>query len=235
IFMDSLTDEQKQKALRIHCFLTEKRDGRIKARAVADGRSQKRYMEEETYSPTVRLESIMLCSLIDALEQRYVATIDIKGAFLKAKVPGDLELIVKVDGELAEMFVGLNPDFKLDEHGVLYLRCDKALYGHIEAARLFYDELNNSLVNRMDFVKNHYDPCVYNRATEDGLVTIRTHVDDLKVSGRTKEQVQEVIKQLKDIYKEITVQDGEIHDYLGMIMEHDRKTRTVKINMNKYI
>jgi len=90
IFMDSLTDEQKQRALRIHCFLTEKRDGRIKARAVADGRSQKRYLEEETYSPTVRLESIMLCSLIDALEQRYVATIDIKGAFLKAKVPGDL-------------------------------------------------------------------------------------------------------------------------------------------------
>jgi hypothetical protein len=69
IFMDSLTDEQKQKALRIHCFLTEKRDGRIKARAVADGRSQKRYLEEETYSPTVRLESIMLCSLIDALEK----------------------------------------------------------------------------------------------------------------------------------------------------------------------
>jgi hypothetical protein len=44
-----------------------------------------------------------------------------------------------------------------------------------------------------------------------------------------------VIKQLKDIYKEITVQDGEIHDYLGMIMEHDRETRTVKINMKKYI
>jgi hypothetical protein len=138
IFMDSLTDEQKQKALRIHCFLTEKRDGRIKARAVADGRSQKRYLEEETYSPTVRLESIMLCSLIDALEQRYVATIDIKGAFLKAKVPGDLELIVKMDGELAETFVDLNPDFKLEEYGVLYLRCDKALYGHIEAVRLFY-------------------------------------------------------------------------------------------------
>jgi hypothetical protein len=93
IFMSSLTDEQKRKALRIHCFLTEKRDGRIKARAVADGRSQKRYLEEETYSPTVRLESIMLCSLIDALEPRYVATIDIKGAFLKAKVPDDLELM----------------------------------------------------------------------------------------------------------------------------------------------
>jgi len=177
----------------------------------------------------------MLCSLIDALEQRYVATIDIKGAFLKAKVPDDLELMVKMDGELAETFVDLNPDFKLDEYGVLYLRCDKALYGHIEAARLFYDELDNSLVNRMGFIQNQYDPCVYNKATKDGLVTIRTHVDDLKVSSKTKYQIQKVIKQLADIYKEITVHEGEVHDYLGMIMEHDRETRTVKINMKKYI
>jgi hypothetical protein len=110
-----------KKALRVHCFLTEKRDGRIKARAVADGRLQIRYKEEETSSPTVKLESIMLCSLIDALEKRHVVTIDIKGAFLKAHVPDDLELIVKMEGELAELFAELNPEFKLDENGVLYL------------------------------------------------------------------------------------------------------------------
>ncbi len=56
------TKEQRDKALRIHCFIVEKRDGRVKARAVADGRTQTRYMEEETYSPTVKLESIMLSS-----------------------------------------------------------------------------------------------------------------------------------------------------------------------------
>jgi hypothetical protein len=66
-FMPNPTKKQMKKALRVHCFLTEKWDGRIKARAVADGRSQVRYKEEETYSPTVKLESIMLCSLIDAL------------------------------------------------------------------------------------------------------------------------------------------------------------------------
>ena len=76
----------------------------------------------------------MICSLIDVLEQRFVATIDIKGAFLKAKVPNDMELIVKMYGELAQAFVELNPNFQLDENGMLYLRCVKALYGHIEAA-----------------------------------------------------------------------------------------------------
>jgi hypothetical protein len=95
--------EQMKKALMIHCFMVEKRDGRIKARAVADGRSQIRYTEEETYSPMVKLESIMLNAFIDAHEGRYVATVDIKGAFLKAKVPNNMELIVKMTGELAQI------------------------------------------------------------------------------------------------------------------------------------
>jgi hypothetical protein len=47
------TLEQIRKALHIHCFVIEKRNGRIKARAVADGSTQDRYSEEETYSPTV--------------------------------------------------------------------------------------------------------------------------------------------------------------------------------------
>jgi hypothetical protein len=53
------TEEQKRKAFRMHCFVVEKRDIRIKPRAVADGRTQTRYTEEETYSPLVKLESIM--------------------------------------------------------------------------------------------------------------------------------------------------------------------------------
>lgn len=43
------------------------------------------YMEEETYSPTVWIEIIMLSSLIDLHEGREVVTIYIKGSFLKMK------------------------------------------------------------------------------------------------------------------------------------------------------
>jgi hypothetical protein len=78
------TEDQKKATLSLYCFMTEKPYGRIKARAVADDRSQTRYLDEQTYSPTVKLESIMLCSMIDALEGSYVTTVDIKGTFLKA-------------------------------------------------------------------------------------------------------------------------------------------------------
>jgi hypothetical protein len=105
------SDDQKSTALRVHCFMTKKRNGRIKARAVADGRSQTRYLEEQTSSLTVKLEIIMLCGLIDTLEGRSVTTVDIKGAFIKAQVTEELELLVKMDGELAEIFCDLNPKF----------------------------------------------------------------------------------------------------------------------------
>jgi hypothetical protein len=94
--MKQPTIEQKRKALFIHCFVVEKRDGRIKARAVADRRTQLRYSEEETYSPTVKLESIMLTGMVDAFEGRKIVMVDIKGAFLKAKVPEGMELVVKM-------------------------------------------------------------------------------------------------------------------------------------------
>jgi hypothetical protein len=42
----------------------------------------------------------------------------------------------------------------------------KALYGHIEAARLFYNDLNESLTTKMGFKRNGYDPCVYNKKNE---------------------------------------------------------------------
>jgi len=139
------SDNQNKLALRMHCFIGEKRDGRIKERAVADGRTQEKYMEEETYSPTVRLESIMLSTLIDAYEKRHARTVDIKGAFLKAKVPDDLELIVKMEGDLAILMNQLCDDFKIDQYGTIYLKCVKALYGHVKAARLFCNDLNESL------------------------------------------------------------------------------------------
>ena len=51
-------------------FLTEKRDGCIKARTVADGRKQIDWMsKEEAASPTVSLEAVRVSCIIDAKEK----------------------------------------------------------------------------------------------------------------------------------------------------------------------
>jgi len=51
------------------------------------------------------------------------------------------------------------------------LKCIKALYGHIEAARLFYDNLNKTIQEKLNFQQNRYGPCVYNKITKDGIET----------------------------------------------------------------
>jgi hypothetical protein len=151
-------------------------------------------------------------------------------------VPEDLELIMKMDGQLAELLMNkLRSDFKIDEEGVMYLRCVKALYGHIEAARLFYDDLNQTLTEKMNFVRNRYDPCVYNKRMDCGIVTARTHVDDIKFSAVLEDELTKVIDDLKEHYKEITIHEEDSHDYLGMIMMHDIKDQKVTIDMRKYI
>lgn len=77
------------------------------------------------------------------------------------------------------------------------------MYGHIGSARLFYDDLNKSLMTRMGFIRNNYDPCTYNKKMVDGYVRVRTHVDDLKILSKSEEQLLTVIKDLQKIYQEM--------------------------------
>jgi hypothetical protein len=57
----------------------------------------------------------------------------------------------------------------------------------------------------------------------------------LKVSSKSSEQLQKVVNELKDIYQEITIHEGDTHDYLGIIITYDKVRKCTKINMGKYI
>ena len=68
-FASSLTWEQKKEALNSLLFVTEKRDGAIKARQVADGSKQRTYdgyNKKDRASPTVLTERVFLTGVIDA-------------------------------------------------------------------------------------------------------------------------------------------------------------------------
>jgi hypothetical protein len=93
----------------------------------------------------------MLNAFIDAHEGRHVATVDIKGVFLKAKVPDHLDLIVKMSGKLMNLMCEIDLSLRSEDQSVMYLTCKKALYGHFEAARLFYNDLNNTLKKKIEF------------------------------------------------------------------------------------
>ena len=85
IDVKKMTHDEKKKALNLLTMVKKKRDGRLKGRAVVDGRKQRLYIKkEDVASPTVKLESLILSLLIDAHENRDVATADAVGAYLIA-------------------------------------------------------------------------------------------------------------------------------------------------------
>ena len=90
--------------------IVEKRDGRVKAQAVADGskeRTQPGYKKEDGTSPTIAMDSIMITAAIEAHKRRNVATIDIPGAYLH--VYNNKETLMLLKGHIAKLMVQVDP------------------------------------------------------------------------------------------------------------------------------
>jgi len=143
----SLSREEKAKAVTSLMFLKEKRDHSVKARMCADGRKQRGdWTKQDTTSPTVSTEAVFITAVIEAHEGRDVACFDIPGAFLHADSDEDITMILK--GRLAELMVQVAPNLyrkyiSVDRKGtaVLYVKMQKAIYGLLRSALLFYRKL----------------------------------------------------------------------------------------------
>jgi hypothetical protein len=69
VYRSSMTRQEIIGTLNALTFIERKRCGRVKARACADGRPQKNLFQKwESSSPTIRTESVLITSMIDAYE-----------------------------------------------------------------------------------------------------------------------------------------------------------------------
>ena len=117
-----------------------------------------------------------MTGVIDAHERRHVAVADVENAFLQSD--NDQRIIMAIRGKTAELLVRMNaslyrPYIWYTKKGVtmLYVKINKALYGMLRAALLFYRKLRGDL-EEMEFVVNPYDPCVANRDVNGSQCTI---------------------------------------------------------------
>ena len=119
IMPGELTATQKREAIRAANLIKEKRCGNLKGRTCADGRPQrKHYTKEETSSPTVSTDALMLSILIDAWGKYDVATADVVGAYLNADMPDFVQM--KLEGDAVNIMCKVNPayeKFVTVEHG----------------------------------------------------------------------------------------------------------------------
>ena len=232
-----LTVRQKKDALNLITMVKEKRCGKIKGRACADGRKQRRYIgKEESSSPTIHLESLLLSLLFDAFGGRHVATADIAGAFLLAEMKDFV--LVKIRGEAVDILCRCNAEYEKHvtyEKGkkVLYLELVKALYGCIMSALLWYETFVTQL-EVMGFELNPYDPCVANKVINGSQCTVCWYVDDTKISHKDKKVVQDIINTIEKRFGKMTVKEGNKHTFVGMDFEFIGDGK-VQISMIEYL
>jgi len=240
IAFGELTRDQRKNALRAISLIKEKRDGRIKGRTVADGRPQRKYKApEDVYSPTVSTEGMFLSLAIDAKEKRHVAICDVEGAYLHSDM--DEFVLMVVEGDMVDILVQANPAryerfVYTTKSGkkLLYVRLQKALYGCIQSAMLWWKLLTSVLVEN-GFEINPYDNYVANKIMDDGnQCTICWYVDDLKVSHVSKHIVEEVIQMIEGRFGAMTQSHGSKLNYLGMDVQFTNEG-TVKIMMSEYL
>eukprot|EP00536_Pseudo-nitzschia_multiseries_P000236 jgi/Psemu1/516/gm1.516_g len=135
----TLTQEQKHKALA--CLIC------------ADGWKQRGWMsKEDTTSPTVSVQALILSSMIDAYKGRDVATANIPGAFLQTK-DTSRDTHLRLDGVMLDLLSEIDPKHyeqhvKTHRQGQKYLYVVeflKAIYGTLNAALMFWLKLSKDL------------------------------------------------------------------------------------------
>ena len=210
-----------------HLFLKEKYwpDGtfeKLKSRLVARGDRQDRELyDEDLGAPTAEHSSTMSVAAIAASEKRAVVVLDIGGAYLNASMPLDNPVYMRIEPALADIIVKHHPQYAqfIRKNGELIVKLRKAVYGCIEAAKLWHLHITRSLAS-LGYHPNAYDPCVFNKQGPDGLqCTIVIHVDDLLITSASPALIDELIDALRAEFKETKVVRGPIVPYLGMTLD----------------
>ena len=147
----TLSEAELKAVIRSSCFVKEKTtpEDKVKARVVAGGNQQDKsiYTLDETSSPTVSTAAVAITVAIAANEGKHVITMDVETAYLNKKMIDDKPVYMKIGPLITAILSRLDSNFEKyqDGNGAVIVRLDKALYGCIESAVLWYEDLKATL------------------------------------------------------------------------------------------
>lgn len=153
---------------------------RYKSRWVARGDKQEYGVDyAETFSPVVKTLTIRLVLQVAVSRSWIIKQLDVNNAFLQGTLTD-------------EVYVSQPPGFIDPDrpHHVCLLK--KALYGLKQAPRAWYLELRNYLLN-MGCTNSVADTSVFTYINGENIIYILVYVDDIIVTGSSKNLVQGVI------------------------------------------
>jgi len=203
-----------------HMFIVEKffaggEHDKFKSHLVFDGRDQDPELFPDCSSPTVALYSLMAClAIASANGLTEVGKIDVKGAFIQTEMEGP-PLFIRCDEELTKLIVAHLPGLKKYVHnGKLYCRLLKALYGCVQASKLWFNKLTRFLKSQ-GYTSSPTDPCVMRKMENGQIFILLIYVDDILVLA-DKDETERLRQAFIAEYQWITMEYGSVHSYLGM-------------------
>jgi hypothetical protein len=237
VFYDKLAEEEKKTIIPSFIFLKEKFKpsgelDKIKARLVAGGNHQNKKLFPNISSPTANITHIFIEATLSAAREDVRASADIGTAYLNAIMKD--QVLMMLDKITTQRLIKLYPEFEkfVNRYGKIIVKLNKALYGCVQSALLWYECLREFLL-RIGFTTNPYDECIFTRNNDTGSCTIIVYVDDLLFMASSKDIIEEVIQCLRSEFKDINVNYGNVISYLGMELSFDRGK--LKVTMTGYI
>lgn len=107
------------------------------------------------------------------------------------------------------------PSNKRNDPRVTLVQLQKAPYGCIQSAVLWYDGLSSTLEG-LGYSKNPYDTSVFNKFRDGLKDTILVYVDDLMITSKSQSVLDKVAEALRARYGGVTIKTGRQHEFLGI-------------------
>jgi hypothetical protein len=184
---------------------------RYKARFVVKGCCDPWKVFKETFAPTLRYATMRVIIALATLAGAEIHQLDVKTAFLNGVLPSPVYV------EQPRSHVKGDPIKTV-------LRLKKALYGLVEAPRLWYETLTKAMVTD-GFSRATGDPCLYFRWQGGHLTIVGVFVDDFLMFSTNDEQLQEAKQALAKKFK--TKDMGLARWVLGMRIQQSRDAKVL--------
>jgi hypothetical protein len=194
---------------------------RFKTRLVAKGYTQKEGVDfKETFSPTLRLESLRYLISLAKLNGFQVNHLDVQTAFLNGELEEDIFMEIP-EGFDEKRYNQLKQVFKLK----------KSLYGLKQASRVWNLKFT-STITRAGLVQSTADPCIFFKfdSNQKLLAIVGIFVDDCFVAGGDK-QIKIISDMLMSNFEMHNL--GKMSFILGIKIEQNNEF--IKLSQNSYI
>jgi hypothetical protein len=158
--------------------------------------------------------------------------VDVTGAYLLVDMTS--EVYMTLNRQLSEIIVTIDSSYNnyVNIKGEILVKLDKALYGCVESARLWYNEVSSHLLS-LAFIQSEVDPCVFYKRQGDSTTIIIIYVDDFLISAKSRNTVDSIVDNLRSKYLSINASYGPTIEYLGMRLDFSLSNQVTITMENK--